>query len=121
MAQDIDLVVAYHEREKHIQAAMKAKRAKRDRLVEKAAGMDSLVLGDKFEFEDLDLAGEVILELMQEHPDLEMSVLQDLAAERALVGEATVLAAVWEQVGKGTLKLKKGMRPVLAEDFPGVG
>ena len=109
MKEDKDLVVAYHERAKRLRVALNQKHEKRAKAIDKAKGMDGLSLEQQFTYEDIDAAGKAVSEILSEEPKIEMAALQDLAGERALVSEDVVVAAIWEEVGKGNLKLTPGL------------
>lgn len=115
MKKDKDLVLAYHERAKKMGMALNEKHNKRSKLIDKAKGMDGLSLEQQFTYEDLDAAGKAVKEILNEVPGVEMDVLQDLAGERAVVRADVVLAAIWEEVGKGNLKLAPGVGVELTE------
>ena len=102
-------MVTYHERAKRIVAAISKKEAKRAKILEQAKGTDGLSLEEQFTYEDLDAASKAVREVLSEEPGIKMAALQDLAGERALVREDVVVAAIWEEVGKGNLKLIPGL------------
>jgi hypothetical protein len=118
--ENVALVVAYHERLARLGRALNSKRGARDRNVEGAEGIASLVAERQFEDIDLNAAGMALLKIMRRYPDLDMAVIQDLAAEEANVDEETVSAAFFEQTDKGNVRRDGVTRFVVVADEPSI-
>ena len=105
---NLNLVLAYHERAARMQAAYDAKWEQRERRIARAKGIDSLKLREEFDNQDLEAAGAALLELMRIYPDMAMDALQDLVEEKAVVDNVVVATGhsmLGLSLGPGTGKL----------------
>lgn len=83
---------------------------------EEMGGMEAIIQEQHFDRNDVEMAGLALLEVMHEHPTLDMEIWQDLAAEQALVSQHIVHAAMWEQTERGYLKLTNGFKFELSDE-----